>query len=125
MLSSAMLAGSDINCLNESFHADATPCLAWSWLYEDRRLLWACEADTMSLLTEHIVREALGGAAMMSNVYPFLMGMAALRREMIASFPDIADPADHVLVVHCGYFGLLPACMAESWNLRPKVLAIV
>ncbi len=119
------LAGSGINCLNESFHSDATPCLAWNWLYEDRKLLWACEADTMSLLTEYIVHEALGGEVMMSNVYPFLMGMAALKHERIASFPDILDPSNHALVVHCGYFGLLPACMSESWKLRPKVLAIV
>jgi hypothetical protein len=119
------LAGSGINCLNESFHADATPCLAWNWLYEDRRLLWACEADTMSLLTEYVVHETLASDVMMSNVYPFLMGMAALKHEKISSFPDIVDPGNHALVVHCGYFGLLPACMAASWTLRPKVLAIV
>jgi hypothetical protein len=119
------LAGSGINCLNESFHADATPCLAWNWLYEDRKLIWACEADTMSLLTEYIVHEALEGPVMMSNVYPFLMGMAALKHEKISSFPDIPDPANHALVVHCGYLGLLPACMSQTWNVRPKVLAIV
>jgi hypothetical protein len=117
--------GAGINCLNESFHSDSTPCLAWNWLYEDTGLLWACEADTMSLLTEFIVRESLGGDVMMSNVYPFLMGMTALKHEKIASFPDIPEPENHALVAHCGYFGLLPQRMATEWKLRPKVLAIV
>ena len=117
--------GAGINCLNESFHSNSTPCLAWNWLFEDTGLLWACEADTMSLLTEYIVRESLQGDVMMSNVYPFLMGMAALKHEKIASFPEIAEPEHHALVAHCGYFGLLPQRMSSEWKLRPKVLAIV
>lgn len=117
--------GAGINCLNESFHSDSTPCLAWNWLHEDTGLLWACEADTMSLLTEYVVRESLGGDVMMSNVYPFLMGMAALKHEKISAFPDIPEPEHHALVAHCGYFGLLPRTMATEWTLRPKVLAIV
>jgi hypothetical protein len=119
------IRGAGINCLNESFHSDSTPCLAWNWLYEDTGILWACEADTMSLLTEYVVRESLHGDVMMSNVYPFLMGMAALKHERIASFPDIPEPEHHALVAHCGYFGLLPQKMATEWKLRPKVLAIV
>ncbi len=119
------LRGAGVNCLNESFHSDSTPCLAWSWLYDDRKLLWACEADTMSLLTKYLAHESVGGPLMMSNVYPFLMGMAALKHEKIASFPDIAEPEHHALVAHCGYFGLIPQAMASEWKLRPKVLAIV
>lgn len=119
------IRGAGINCLNESFHSDTTPCLAWDYLLEDSGLLWSCEADTMSLLTEYIVREALQGPVMMSNVYPFLMGMAALKHEKISSFPDIEDPDNHALVVHCGYFGLLPRVFSETWKLEPKVLAIV
>jgi L-fucose isomerase-like protein len=121
----ASVRGAGINCLNESFHSDTTPCLAWSWLFEESGLLWACEADTMSLLTEYIVHESLGGSVMMSNVYPFLMGMAALKHEKIASFPDIPEPENHALVAHCGYFALLPACLSAKWKLRPKVLDIV
>jgi hypothetical protein len=117
--------GAGINCLNESFHSDSTPCLAWSWLFEDTGLLWACEADTMSLLTEYVMRAALRSDVMMSNVYPFLMGMAALKHERISAFPDVPDPEHHALVAHCGYFGLLPQRMASEWKLRPKVLAIV
>jgi hypothetical protein len=117
--------GAGINCLNESFHSSSTPCLAWSWLFEDTGLLWACEADTMSLLTEYILRESLRSDVMMSNVYPFLMGMAALKHEKIATFPDVAEPENHALIVHCGYFGLLPERLASEWKLRPKVLAIV
>jgi hypothetical protein len=119
------IRGAGINCLNESFYSDTTPCLAWDYLLEDSGLLWACEADTMSLLTEYIVRQSLGGPVMMSNVYPFLMGMAALKHEKIPSFPDIADPEDHALVAHCGYFGLLPRAFSTEWTLEPKVLEIV
>lgn len=119
------VVGAGINCLNESFHSNSTPCLAWSWLFEDTGLLWACEADTMSLLTEYILRESLRSDVMMSNVYPFLMGMAALKHEKITSFPQVPEPENHALVVHCGYFGLLPQRMASEWKLRPKVLAIV
>ena len=117
--------GAGLNCLNESFHSNSTPCLAWNWLFEDTGLLWACEADTMSLVTEYIVRGSLRGEVMMSNVYPFLMGMAALKHERISSFPNILEPEHHALVAHCGYFGLMPARMATEWKLRPKVLAIV
>jgi hypothetical protein len=119
------IRGAGINCLNESFYSDTTPCLAWDYLLEDTGLLWACEADTMSLLTEYIVRESLDGPVMMSNVYPFLMGMAALKHEKISSFPDIAEPENHALVAHCGYFGLLPRAFSEEWKLEPKVLEIV
>ncbi len=119
------IRGAGINCLNESMHSDTTPCLAWDYLLEDSGLLWACEADTSSLLTEYIVRESLGGTIMMSNVYPFLMGMAALKHEKIASFPDIAEPEHHALVAHCGYFGLLPRAFSTDWKLEPKVLSIV
>lgn len=119
------IRGAGINCLNESMYSDTTPCLAWDYLLEDRGLLWACEADTTSLLTEYIMRESLAGPVMMSNVYPFLMGMAALKHEKIASFPDIPDPGNHALIVHCGYFGLLPRAFASEWKLEPKVLAIV
>jgi L-fucose isomerase-like protein len=117
--------GAGLNCLNESFHSDSTPCLTWSWLFEDQGLLWACEADTMSLLTEYVVHRSLRSEVMMSNVYPFLMGMAALKHERIATFPDVPEPEHHALVAHCGYFGLLPQRMAAEWKLRPKVLAIV
>lgn len=119
------VVGAGINCLNESFHSNSTPCLAWSWLFEDTGLLWACEADTMSLLTEYILRQSLRSDVMMSNVYPFLMGMAALKHEKISTFPDVPEPENHALVAHCGYFALIPQRMASEWKLRPKVLAIV
>jgi hypothetical protein len=61
----------------------------------------------------------------MSNIYPFLMGMAALKHERIEKFPEIDEPENHLLVVHCGYFGLTPKCMATEWTLRKKILAIV
>jgi hypothetical protein len=30
-----------------------------------------------------------------------------------------------MLMVHCGYFGVVPRPFAQEWTIRPKVLAIV
>jgi hypothetical protein len=62
---------------------------------------------------------------MMTNLYPFLMGQAALKHERIPSFPDLPEAEHHVLVGHCGYLGVLPESMSSEWTLRQKVLAIV
>lgn len=118
--------GVGINCLNESQYVDATPCLAWNMLYEEQGLLWACEADIMTLLTEYLVNKTLDEPVMMSNIYPFLMGQAALKHEGIPNFPAIVDnPDDHILLAHCGYLGVIPTSFATDWTLRPKVLDIV
>jgi len=114
-----------INCLNESFYSDSTPCLAFCRLFEEDGLIWGCEGDLVSMATEYIVHKSLKAPFMMSNIYPFLMGMAALKHERIESFPDIAEPENHILVAHCGYFGLAPRCFCTDWTLRPKALAIV
>jgi hypothetical protein len=114
-----------INCLNESHFSDTTPCLAWNLLFEERRLLWGCEADSMSMLTEHILYHTLQAPLMMSNLYPFVMGQAALKHEHIPHFPDVPEPHNCILVAHCGYLGVLPRSFATEWTLRPKVLAIV
>ncbi len=119
------IKGAGINCLNESFYSDTTPCLAWSLLYEEKNLVWACEADTMALMTMYLIHKSIGADIIMSNIYPFLMGMAALKHERIEKFPEIDEPENHLLVVHCGYFGLTPKCMATEWTLRKKILAIV
>ena len=118
--------GAGINCLNESNYSDTTPCLAWCLLYEEKGLLWACEADIMSLLTMYILHSTLNTPVMMSNIYPFLMGQAAIKHEHIPSFPEIVEePENHILVAHCGYVGLMPQSFATSWIIRPRVLAIV
>jgi hypothetical protein len=114
-----------INCLNESHFSDTTPCLAWNMLFEELGLIWGCEADTVSMLTKYILNKSLGVPIMMTNLYPFLMGQAALKHERISSFPDVAEPENHILVAHCGYLGVLPQSFATEWTLRPKVLAIV
>jgi len=49
------VVGVGTNCLNESFLCDTTPCLAWNLLYRERGLLWSCEGDTLSLLTQYII----------------------------------------------------------------------
>ena len=115
-----------INCLNESAYSDTTPCLAWDLLYTEREMIWGCEADTVSMLTEFIVNRSLRTPVVMTNLYPFLMGQAALQHERIAAFPEVdGPPADHVLAAHCGYLGVLPRPFSVSWRLKPKALAIV
>lgn len=115
-----------INCLNESHFCDTTPCLAWNWLYEERQLLWGCEADTMAMLSKFILHRSLGLPIFMTNLYPFLMGNAALKHEKIAAFPQVdAGPENHILIAHCGYMGVIPQSFSTRWSLKPKVLAIV
>jgi hypothetical protein len=113
------------NCLNESFHSDTTPCLAWNWIFEHDKLIWACEGDTVTLISTFILYSGLKRPMMMTNIYPFLVGMAALKHERIDTFPDIDDPDNHALGVHCGYFGFAPRSFCTHWVMRPKALAIV
>ncbi len=119
------IVGVGSNCLNESFHSDTTPCLAWNWMFEYDHIIWACEGDTVTLISKYILHSALLQPMMMTNIYPFLMGMAALKHEKISSFPQVEDPDNHALGVHCGYFGLAPRSFCTHWVLRPRVLEIV
>lgn len=120
------IAAAGINCLNESHFSDTTPCLAWNLLFEDRRLVWGCEADLVSMMTELLIQKTLGVPFLMSNIYPFLMGDAALKHEHIPYFPEVpANPGDYALIAHCGFLGVLPQSFATEWELKPKVLAIV
>lgn len=115
-----------INCLNESEFSDTTPCLAWNLLYQERDLIWGCEGDTVSMLTMFILHRSLRAPIMMTNLYPFLMGEAALKHERIPEFPRVeGDPKNYILAAHCGYLGVLPQPFATEWKLRGKVLAIV
>jgi len=114
-----------INCLNESATSNTTPCLAWNLLFEERGLMWGCEADLTSMITQYLTYESLHVPVMMSNLYPFLMGGAALQHERIPYFPDVADPQDCVLAAHCGFFGVVPQSFATEWTVRPRVLEIV
>lgn len=117
--------GVGANCLNESFYSDTTPCLAWNMLFEKDDIIWACEGDTVSLLSAFLIYQTLQKPVMMTNLYPFLMGMAALAHEKITAFPEVEDPDKHALGVHCGYFGFMPKKLCNQWILRPKVLEIV
>lgn len=115
-----------INCLNESRFSDSTPCLAWNLLFQELGLIWGCEADTVSMLTEYLINKSLKVPVMMTNLYPFLMGQAALKHEKIPDFPSVSgEPANHILAAHCGYLGVVPQPFATEWTLRKKVLAIV
>lgn len=115
-----------INCLNESHFSDTTPCLAWNLLFEESKMIWGCEADSVSMLTKYLLYHALEAPIMMTNLYPFLMGDAALKHERIERFPTVPDdPANYLLVAHCGYMGVIPQSFATDWTLRKKVLAIV
>jgi hypothetical protein len=114
-----------INCLNESRNCDTTPCLAWNLLYQEEKLVWGCEADTMVMLTEILADKVLQVPFFMTNLYPFIMGQAALAHERIPYFPEVDEPKNHMLAAHCGYFGLLPEKFSTDWNLRKRVLAMV
>jgi len=117
--------GVGANCLNESFLTDTTPCLAWNLLYKNHGIVWSCEGDTMSLLTQYMIEKVIKAPVITTNIYPFLMGMAALAHEKITEFPNVIDPDDHALLVHCGYFGFVPEPMAQRWEIKDKVLGIV
>lgn len=114
-----------INCLNESATSNTTPCLAWNLLFEERGLIWGCEADLTSMITQFITWETLRTPAIMTNLYPFLMGQAALKHEKIPYFPEVENPENHILTAHCGFFGVIPQSWATEWTLRPRVLEIV
>ncbi len=115
-----------INCLNESMFSETTPCLAWNLLYEDQRMVWGCEADLVSMLTKVLVGKTLEVPFMMTNLYPFQMGNAALKHEHIPHFPEVEDaPENYILAAHCGYFGVVPQSFSTEWKLKEKVLAIV
>ncbi|MES0361436.1 MAG: hypothetical protein ABUK20_11015 [Anaerolineales bacterium] len=120
------IKGMGINCLNESHHSDTTPCLAWNMLYEEEQLIWACEGDTVAMLTKYLLHKSLDAPIMMTNMYPFLMGDAALKHENIPYFPEVkGDPDNYILAAHCGYFGVVPQSFATDWKVESKVLAIV
>ena len=115
-----------INCLNESAFSDTTPCLAWNILFEDQGLVWGCEADIVSMLTKVLINKVLNVPFMMTNLYPFVMGMAALKHEKIPYFPPVdSEPENHILAAHCGYLGVVPKSFSTQWALKEKVLAIV
>jgi hypothetical protein len=115
-----------INCLNESMFSETTPCLAWNLLFEDQRMVWGCEADLVSMLTKVLISKTLEVPFMMTNLYPFQMGDAALKHEHIPNFPDVEGaPENYILAAHCGYFGVVPQSFSTEWKLKEKVLAIV
>jgi len=119
------VGGVGSNCLNESFHSFSTPCLAWNWIYEYDHIIWACEGDIVTLISKYVLYSALTKPIMMTNIYPFLVGMAALKHEKIDEFPVIQDSDNCALGIHCGYFGLAPKSFCTHWTMRPKVLEIV
>jgi hypothetical protein len=88
-------------------------------------MIWGCEADIVSMLTKYILHNSLDMPIMMTNLYPFLMGQAALAHERIPYFPEVDEPQNHILAAHCGYLGVVPQSFATEWTLNPKVLRIV
>ena len=125
-LDSDDIIGIGSNCLNESHYCNTTPCLTWDRLLEEKGLIWACEGDTQSLTSKYMLYNSIGAPLFMTNIYPFMMGQAALKHEKIPSFPEIVDdPENHILLGHCGYFGLLPRKFSTDFQVVPKKLAIV
>ena len=61
------------------------------------------------MLTKLILHRSLRAPTIMTNLYPFLMGQAALKHERIPAFPAVdGDPRNYILVAHCGYLGVVP-----------------
>ena len=119
------IKGMGINCINEFPSMLATPCLVWNMLYQEHQLIWGCEADTLSMMTQHLVDRCLATPAVMTNIYPFLSGQQVLDHMDISAFPEVSDAENYLLAGHCGYLGVLPQPYAdESWALRPSVIDV-
>lgn len=117
--------GIGANCLNESMYCQTTPCLVWNMLFEQEGIIWCCEGDTLTLLSTYILYQSLRQPIMMTNIYPFLVGKAAISHEKIDDFPPVKDPENYALGVHCGYAGFAPRTFCSKWKMVPKVLEIV
>ncbi len=118
--------GIGANCLNESMYCRTTPCVIWNQLFEKFGIIWCCEGDTLTLLSTYVLYHSLKAPIMMTNIYPFLVGKAAIHHERMSEFPPVDEPENHALGVHCGYAGFTPRSFCGSrWKVVPKVLAIV
>jgi hypothetical protein len=117
--------GIGANCLNESMYCKTTPCLIWNMLFEKYGIIWCCEGDTLTLISTYVLYHSLKAPIMMTNIYPFLVGKAAIHHEKIQDFPEVDEPENHALGVHCGYAGFVPRCFCSKWKMVPKVLEIV
>ena len=117
--------GIGANCLNESMYSKTTPCLIWNMLFEKYGIIWCCEGDTLSQLSTYILYNTLKAPIQMTNIYPFLVGKAAIFHEKIDAFPEVDDPKNYALGVHCGYAGFAPRQFCQRWTMKPKVLEIV
>ena len=117
--------GIGANCLNESMYSNTTPCLIWSMLFEKYGIIWCCEGDTLTLISTYVLYQSLRQPIMMTNIYPFLVGKAAIHHEKIDDFPPVPNPENYALGVHCGYAVFAPRCFCSKWKMVPKVLAIV
>ena len=119
------IKGMGINCINEFPSMLATPCLVWNMLFQEHKLIWGCEADTLSMMTQHLVSRSLEAPVVMTNIYPFLVGQPVLDHMDMKTFPTVATPENYLLAGHCGYLGVLPQMEAdEAWTLRSSVLDI-
>lgn len=113
------------NCLNESMYCKTTPCVIWNMLFEKFGIIWCCEGDTLTLISTYVLYNSLKAPIMMTNIYPFLVGDAAIHHEKIDKFPDVPEFENHALGVHCGYAGFAPRPFCTKWKMVPKVLEIV
>ena len=117
--------GIGANCLNESMYCETVPCLVWNMLFEKYGIVWCCEGDTLTMLSTYVLYQSLKAPVMMTNIYPFLVGKAAVYHEKMEDFPEVEEPENHALGVHCGYAGFAPRSFCTRWKMVPKVLEIV
>ena len=78
------------NRLNQSGLLGHDAALAWDLTPAEREMIWGCEADIVSMLTKLIVHRCLESPVLTTNLYPFLIGDAALHHERIPAFPPVA-----------------------------------
>ena len=114
--------GCGVNCLNEAFYTDTTPCMAWHLLQQERDISFICEGDTASLMMKFLAEKTIKDSVFLTNIYPFLSGKPALDHEKLDAFPEVDSPNDHALIAHCGYLGCLPQKMCTKWMLRDCAL---
>ena len=108
--------GVGANCLIESFHCDTTPCLVWNMLFERDGIIWACGGPSPCSPPSSV--PGPGKPIMMTNLYPFLVGMAALALSA-SNISGHPGSDNHALGVPAAIW-FAPAASAPSGRCGPR-----
>jgi hypothetical protein len=72
------------------------------------------------MITKYMLHKSLGAPIMMTNLYPFLLGNAALKHERIESFPEVGGAGESHPGGPLRLHGRDPHPFATEWTLRKK-----